>query len=689
MKYVVRNASAAAAATLGALVLLAGCGDTDEPDLATGEAALSAAQCMAFQVGGKTTICHQTGSARNPVVKITVATAGCIQGHASQHRGDYVSVDGTCTNACLPSGSPCDESLGCCNGLTCTNGTCQSSCEAPLSQCGADCTDVANDVDHCGLCDNPCEAPANATATCTNGGCGYTCNAGFTDCGGACVDVQDDATSCGGCGLACPEGVDCVGGYCKVGLVQSLSYGGPGCPQGSVGTSVNSERSAFTLIYDQFVSSLGAGVPITENRKQCELQLRVQVPAGFRPVLATQVRGYVQVSDGVLGENTGITYRSGEEAQTAGSHLAVGPDARDYLLAQTAVAGTDCSGDRIVVFNDDARLFNVSAGATAIGQVTVDSTDGQILAQPCACPPGVDTSSDPDNCGACGVACGADQSCSGGVCTCGAGERRCGDQCVPAVFECPPAATDYVTAISYGGTGCPAGSVATSLTTTRDSFSLAFDRAVASSGPGIPITENRKNCQLNLNIRRFAGFRTRLAVDYRGFVQAPSGSTGEQTSTYYYQGELAQDVDGSTFLGSVRRRYLRRDELVSPDCNASPMGTITPTGMITPTNVNAQARLVSPSSSLLTIDGIDARLVTEKCACEPADADLTSDPLNCGACGNVCRGGSQCIDANCQCPAGQTECASACVDLASDPLNCGDCGLACDAGSTCVGGACV
>lgn len=90
------------------------------------------------------------------------------------------------------------------------------------------------------------------------------------------------------------------------------------------------------------------------------------------------------------------------------------------------------------------------------------------------------------------------------------------------------------------------------------------------------------------------------------------------------------------------------------------------------------------------IDGISAG----KCH------DLTSDPLSCGACGNVCswNGTVGCVYGVCKlhCFEGSADCngseEDACeVNTSSDPSNCGGCGNACDAvaGQACVGGRCV
>src|SRR5579884_918896 len=68
--------------------------------------------------------------------------------------------------------------------------------------------------------------------------------------------------------------------------------------------------------------------------------------------------------------------------------------------------------------------------------------------------------------------------------------------------------------------------------------------------------------------------------------------------------------------------------------------------------------------------------------------DTETDPNNCGACGNVCSGGTSCVSGGCTCPNGQTLCGGACVDTQTDPNNCGACGEQCVDGGACQNGQC-
>jgi hypothetical protein len=73
--------------------------------------------------------------------------------------------------------------------------------------------------------------------------------------------------------------------------------------------------------------------------------------------------------------------------------------------------------------------------------------------------------------------------------------------------------------------------------------------------------------------------------------------------------------------------------------------------------------------------------------------DLNNDSNNCGTCGNICGGGTACVNGTCtgggnECPDGQTRCGDVCVNLSTDDSNCGACGNVCQNGATCSNGIC-
>jgi hypothetical protein len=169
----------------------------------------------------------------------------------------------------------------------------------------------------------------------------------------------------------------------------------------------------------------------------------------------------------------------------------------------------------------------------------------------------------------------------------------------------PNPADVYVQSISYGGTGCPQGSVGQSISDDRSVFTLIFDSYIASSGPSIPITESRKNCQININLHIPQGWALSIGnVTYRGYAQLPAGVTGQQSAIYYFAGAVQQAIGRTPMLGPLARDYTLSDtlpftSLVWSGCNA-----------VVPVNVNTQVWLTGRNDvpAQMTTDSIDGKV---------------------------------------------------------------------------------
>jgi hypothetical protein len=83
-------------------------------------------------------------------------------------------------------------------------------------------------------------------------------------------------------------------------------------------------------------------------------------------------------------------------------------------------------------------------------------------------------------------------------------------------------------------------------------FTLIFDEYVASIGPGVSITESRKNCQLDINLQYPSGFQYSVFnADYRGYAALDPNVTGTQQSTYYFSGRMYLLALGSAASASM------------------------------------------------------------------------------------------------------------------------------------------
>lgn len=159
--------------------------------------------------------------------------------------------------------------------------------------------------------------------------------------------------------------------------------------------------------------------------------------------------------------------------------------------------------------------------------------------------------------------------------------------------------------VTYGGTGCPAGTVASVISSDRTTMTLIFDSYVASLGPGVAVTENRKNCQLNIDLLYPSGFQfSLLSADYRGYGALDAGVNGTQKSTYYFSGQTAQTSTETDFVGPMNTDYTINDKAYSTSVVLSPCGA---EGLL---NINSQVRLASNSKTatgVLTTDSVDTK----------------------------------------------------------------------------------
>lgn len=165
----------------------------------------------------------------------------------------------------------------------------------------------------------------------------------------------------------------------------------------------------------------------------------------------------------------------------------------------------------------------------------------------------------------------------------------------------------YIRGISYGGSGCPQGSVGKSLSADRTSMTLIFDSFVASVGPDIPITESRKSCQINVDLRIPQGWSYTIGtIDYRGYVDLASRQIGRQKSFYYFQGSFQQASSTTMFRGPVVKDYLIRDTLALNSVVWSDCNKIVPLNI--KTQVNIDNRRNRRGYGMLTTDSIDGKV---------------------------------------------------------------------------------
>lgn len=160
--------------------------------------------------------------------------------------------------------------------------------------------------------------------------------------------------------------------------IQSISYGGTGCPQGTVGQSISDTRRVATLIFDNFVASSGPGVAATESVKACQVIANIQLAPGINrfTFLDTQ-RGYAQLPAGDSVTSNVDAIVNNVTTPDPNPFSLAGAANQDYLRAHSFSFTLDGGASGAVVPLDlSSRIVLAQTGVTA--QTTVDSFDFEL-----------------------------------------------------------------------------------------------------------------------------------------------------------------------------------------------------------------------------------------------------------------------------------------------------------------------
>lgn len=116
---------------------------------------------------------------------------------------------------------------------------------------------------------------------------------------------------------------------------------------------------------------------------------------------------------------------------------------------------------------------------------------------------------------------------------------------VQAAAEAPNPNEVSVRAVKYGGSGCPASSVSSSISNDGQAFTLVFSQLAAEAGPGVAAPLNRRHCQVDVELNVPRGWTYSLShVDYRGYARLEQGVMGLLRSAYHFPGVSPREATG-------------------------------------------------------------------------------------------------------------------------------------------------
>ncbi|KAF9523167.1 hypothetical protein CPB83DRAFT_863286 [Crepidotus variabilis] len=167
-----------------------------------------------------------------------------------------------------------------------------------------------------------------------------------------------------------------------------------------------------------------------------------------------------------------------------------------------------------------------------------------------------------------------------------------------------------ITSLGVNGSGCPAGTFSHSFSDDNTAMTLSFNQYYAKAGPGVSISQSRKNCQLTASIVVPPGYTFGISsVEYRGYYQLDKDVEARQAALYYFQGNIAQAAAQSTYKGPVDGRFYTYQDTF--DLGST---VLAPCGGSSVLNINNDVRINNAKnregSGFIAADSVENSLLT-------------------------------------------------------------------------------
>ncbi|WBB98954.1 MULTISPECIES: DUF4360 domain-containing protein [unclassified Solwaraspora] len=176
------------------------------------------------------------------------------------------------------------------------------------------------------------------------------------------------------------------------------------------------------------------------------------------------------------------------------------------------------------------------------------------------------------------------------------------------ILDDPPDDHVVIDLVAMAGSGCRPGTADVAVSPDNTAFTTIYSDYLVQAGPGISVTDGRRNCQLNVLVHAPAGYTFAIVkVDYRGYGLLSPGAIATQRANYYFQGMTQGTFSSHPIPAPLDDNWMVSDEV--------PIASVVwhPCGEIRNLNINTELRLSKGSStdvSFLTMDSTDGSIET-------------------------------------------------------------------------------
>lgn len=176
------------------------------------------------------------------------------------------------------------------------------------------------------------------------------------------------------------------------------------------------------------------------------------------------------------------------------------------------------------------------------------------------------------------------------------------------IMNNPPPDEVVIDLVAMAGSGCRPGTADVAVSPDNTAFTTIYSDYLVQAGPNIPVTEGRKNCQLNVLVHVPNGYTFAIVkVDYRGYGLLNRGAVASQRANYYFQGMTQSSYTNHSIPAPLDDNWIASDEV--PIASA----VWHPCGELRNLNINTELRLSRGSSTgtnFLTMDSTDGSIET-------------------------------------------------------------------------------
>lgn len=165
--------------------------------------------------------------------------------------------------------------------------------------------------------------------------------------------------------------------------IDVVTINGSGCKPGTAAVAVSPDNKAFTVTYSEFMAQVGPQALPTDFRKNCQLNLRVNVPSGFTyGISSTDYRGFAHLEAGATALERANYYFQGMSQTEYRQHNYAGPFSDDWQATDVNDIATivyhPCGEQRNFNINTELRVMQGTSDRTKTSFIAMDSTDGSI-----------------------------------------------------------------------------------------------------------------------------------------------------------------------------------------------------------------------------------------------------------------------------------------------------------------------